>query len=202
MGLLDDNNNVVKFKARFVAKVFSQGYGKDYLETFSPVALLQSIRTLAAISAAKNLKIHHMDVETAFLNAKLTKIGADDSEVLLELPPGCESLEMGNIVKVFRALYGFKQSPREWNRVLHDFLINHGFTQTRADPCLYTRGKTLFVAIFVDDLFICGENDSELGEFKTKMKSTFKMTDLGLLTWYLGIHFNQLRLGTHESGWV
>jgi hypothetical protein len=125
MGLLDDNNNVVKFKARFVAKVFSQGYGKDYLETFSPVALLQSIRTLAAISAAKNLKIHHMDVETAFLNAKLNKIG-EDSDVLLELPPGCESLEMGNIVKVFRALNGFKQSPREWNRVLH---INHGFTQ-------------------------------------------------------------------------
>ena len=58
----DENNNLVKFKARLVAKGFSQVYGEDYVETFSPVALLQSIRTLTAIAAAKGYKIHHMDV--------------------------------------------------------------------------------------------------------------------------------------------
>ena len=58
----DENNNLVKFKARLVAKGFSQVYGEDYVETFSPVALLQSIRTLTAIAAATGYKIHHMDV--------------------------------------------------------------------------------------------------------------------------------------------
>ena len=115
----DQNNNLIKFKARLVAKGFSQVYGKDYLETFSPVALLQSIRTLTAIAAAKEMTIHHMDVETAFLNAPLTKI--NNENVFSELPDGCESMRLGKCVKVFRSLYGFKQSPREWNIVLHEY---------------------------------------------------------------------------------
>jgi hypothetical protein len=131
-----------------------------------------------------------MDVEVAFLNAELTKI-RDGEDVLLELPPGCEELGLGNIVKVFRALYGFKQSPREWNLVLHKYLVSLGFTQSIADPCLYIKDCSMFVAIFVDDLFICGENSDEIRLFKTQMSSKFKMSDLGLLTWYLGMHFTQ-----------
>ena len=185
----DENNNLIKFKARLVAKGFSQVYGKDYLETFSPVAMLKSIRTLAAIAAAKGMKIHHMDVATAFLNAPLTKI--DGNDVHLELPAGCNELGLGDVVRVFRALYGFKQSPREWNQVLHQRLLDLGFSQCIADPCIYYKGTELYVGIFVDDLFIVGSNPSIINDFKTKMKERFKMTDLGLLTWYLGMHFTQ-----------
>ena len=148
----DENNNLIKFKARLVAKGFSQVYGKDYLETFSPVAMLKSIRTLAAIAASNNMTIHHMDVATAFLNAPLTKI--DDEEVILELPSGCNELGLGQLVRVFRALYGFKQSPREWNKVLHEHLVSNGFAQSLADPCIYFKGNYLYVGIFVDDLFM------------------------------------------------
>ena len=95
-----------------------------------------------------------MDVETAFLNATLTKVGNQD--VLLELPDGCEN------VKVFRALYGFRQSPREWNLLLHSYLLDQGFTQSKADPCLYIKGDSLFVSIFVDDLFISISKDSKI----------------------------------------
>lgn len=185
----DENNNLIKFKARLVAKGFSQVYGKDYLETFSPVAMLKSIRTLVAIAAAKGMKIHHMDVATAFLNAHLTKIGDDD--VTLELPPGCAELGLGDVVRVFRALYGFKQSPREWNQVLHKQLLSDGFTQSVADPCIYFKGTNLYIGIFVDDLFICGRSPAIIDGFKEQMKSSYKMTDLGLLTWYLGMHFTQ-----------
>ena len=107
----DENNNLIKFKKRLVAKGYTQVYGKDYLEVFSPVAMLKSIRTIAAIAAGRGMSIHYMDVVTAFLNSPLPPIG--DKEVLPELAPGCESLELGNVVKVFRALYGFKQGPRE-----------------------------------------------------------------------------------------
>ena len=78
-----------------------------------------------------------MDVETAFLNAMLSKIGNSSEDILLELPDGCEELEMGRIVKVYRALYGFKQSPRERNLLLHNYLIGQGIVQSIADPCIY-----------------------------------------------------------------
>jgi hypothetical protein len=130
-----------------------------------------------------------MDVVTAFLNSPLTQIG--NKEVLLELPPGCDELGLGSVVKVFRALYGLKQSPREWNKTLHDDLIKQGFIQSVADPCVYYKSDQIYVAVYVDDLFICGSSDSLITEFKDAMKSRYKMSDLGLLTWYLGMHFTQ-----------
>jgi hypothetical protein len=64
------------------------------------------------------------------------------------------------------------------------------FTQTKADPCIYIKDN-LMVGIFVDDVFICGKDDHEISNFKTSVQKRFKMTDLGLLTWYLGMHFVQ-----------
>ena len=88
--------------------------GQKPVKSRSPVAILKSIRIIAAIAAGRGMSIHNMDVVTAFLNSLLPPIG--DKEVLLELAPGSESLELGNVVKVFRALNGFKPSPREWNK--------------------------------------------------------------------------------------
>ena len=172
-----------------MAKGYSQVYGEDYLEVFSPVAMQKSIRTIVAIAASNGMKIHHMDVVTAFLNSPLPAIG--NKEVLQELAPGCEPLGMGSVVKVFRAFYGFKQSPREWNKTLHDYFTAQKFTQSKIDPCVYYKGDELYVAVYVDDLFICGRNVTLITEFKTAMKSRYKMSDLGLLSWELGMHFSQ-----------
>ena len=64
------DGNVHTFKARLVTKGFTQTHGIDYDETFSPVAMLKSIRILMAISAYFNYEIWQMDVKTAFLNGK------------------------------------------------------------------------------------------------------------------------------------
>ncbi|KAJ9553519.1 hypothetical protein OSB04_017564 [Centaurea solstitialis] len=80
----DMDGNVHTFKARLVAKGFTQTHGIDYDETFSPVAMLKSIRILMAISAYFNYEIWQMDVKTAFLNGKLTK------DVYMEQPEGFE----------------------------------------------------------------------------------------------------------------
>ncbi|KAJ9565881.1 hypothetical protein OSB04_001847 [Centaurea solstitialis] len=69
----DMDGNVHTYKARLVAKGFTQTHGIDYDETFSPVAMLKSIRILMAISAYFNYEIWQMDVKTAFLNGKLTE---------------------------------------------------------------------------------------------------------------------------------
>ena len=67
----DMDGNVYTFKAQLVAKGFKQTHGVDYDETFSPMAMLRSIRILLAIVAYYDYEIWKMDVKTAFLNEKL-----------------------------------------------------------------------------------------------------------------------------------
>ena len=67
----DMNGNVQSFKGRLVAKGFRQIHGINYDETFSPVAMLKSIRILLAIVAFYDYEIWQMDVKIAFLNGNL-----------------------------------------------------------------------------------------------------------------------------------
>ena len=62
------DGSIEKYKARFVARGFSQKEGIDYEETFAPVARYTSIRSVLALAAVMKWKIHQMDVKTAFLN--------------------------------------------------------------------------------------------------------------------------------------
>ena len=64
----DANGSTEKYKARFVARGFSQKEGIDYEETFALVARYTSIRSVLALVAVMKWKIHQMDVKTAFLN--------------------------------------------------------------------------------------------------------------------------------------
>ena len=68
---MDDDSSVTIYKARIVAKGFRQVQGVDYDDTFSPVAMLKSVRIMLAIAAFYNYEIQQMDVKTAFLNGFL-----------------------------------------------------------------------------------------------------------------------------------
>ena len=104
------DDTIDRYKARLVAKDFTQEYVIDYEETFAPVAQLSSVRTLIAISAACKWPIFHMDVKNAFLNAELSE------EVNIKLPPGYSHPPgFPHIVcQLRRAHYGLKQAPRAW----------------------------------------------------------------------------------------
>jgi len=69
----DSEGQVERFKGRLVAKGYSQKYEIDYDETFSPVVLFSSIRTLLAYAVQRGMMIHQMDVITAFLNGELNE---------------------------------------------------------------------------------------------------------------------------------
>ena len=62
------DGSIEKYKARFVARGFSQKEGIDSEETFAPVARYASIRPIMALAAKLGWKLHQMDVKTAFLN--------------------------------------------------------------------------------------------------------------------------------------
>ena len=78
------DGSIEKYKARFVARGFSQKEGIDYEETFAPVARYASIRSIFSLAAVMKWKTHQMDVKTAFLN------GVVEEEVYVEQPLGFE----------------------------------------------------------------------------------------------------------------
>ena len=129
---LDESGVVVKNKARLVAKGYSQLEGIDYDETYAPVARMEAIRIFLAYAAHKNIKVHQMDVKSAFLNGELKE------EVYLQQPPGSESVEfLDHCYKLEKAVYGLKQAPRAWYETLSGFLVSSGYKRGVIDPTLF-----------------------------------------------------------------
>ena len=178
------NGLIERHKARLVAQGYSQRQGQDYEETFSPVVRFESIRTIIALAIQKGLKIHQMDVETAFLNGELTE------EIYMKQPEGfVEKGRENQVCKLTKSIYGLKQSPRCWNYVLDTQLKSMGFAQTKSDPCIYvsTIGEPFIIAIYVDDIVLVSKTDQRLTEVKREIESKFKVKDLGELHYFLGV---------------
>ena len=126
---LDANGEIAKYKARVVAKGFSQVHGMDYDETFAPVAYYDSLRLLLALAAHNNWTPMQYAVKSAFLYGTLNE------RTYLQLPPGYR--KPGTCVRLNKCLYGLKQSPREWYSRLSTFLSELGFAPTIFDPCVF-----------------------------------------------------------------
>jgi hypothetical protein len=172
-----------------VAKGYVQRQGVDFREVFAPVARMESVRLLIAFAAHHGWPIHHMDVKTAFLNGELLE------EVYVEQPPGfAVDGEEHKVLKLDKALYGLRQAPRAWNAKLDASLHSLGFVRSQTEHAVYRRGgskELLLVGVYVDDLVITGTSIEEVTRFKAEMTSLFLMSDLGELSFYLGITVQQ-----------
>jgi len=118
-----------------VAKGYNQQLGIDYLETFSTVARMTTIRTFLAIASFCDWHIHQLDINNAFLHGDLTE------EVYMLPPLGFETSKPNQVCKLMRSLYGLKQASRQWNAKLSSALSQMGFSQSKADPSLFTKGS-------------------------------------------------------------
>ena len=196
----NENGEVVRHKARLVAKGFSQQPGIDYEETYAPVARLNSMRLLFAIAAKENLEVFQMDVETAFLYGKI------DKEIYMKQPEGFIDKQHPNRVwRLLRSLYGLKQASMIWNAELHSYFLELGFVTNEADKCIYllrdahtepaiTTSNSLIIrpqqriytGIHVDDIITVATR-ADYKIFVARMEKRFKIKDLGLAKWILGI---------------
>lgn len=185
----DSEGNVVKHKARLVAKGYVQRKGVDYNEVFALVARLETIRLLLALSAKEGWKVHHLDIKLAFLNGELLE------EVYVTQPEGYEKKgQEGKVYRLLKALYGLRQAPRAWNARLDKCLKELGFRKCQHEQAVYTKcsnDNILIVGVYVDDLLVVGSNQDEIKWFKDQMSKQFEMSDLGLLSYYLGIEVQQ-----------
>ncbi|KAK1653507.1 hypothetical protein QYE76_071312 [Lolium multiflorum] len=181
----DENNIVIRNKARLVVQGFAQIEGMDFEDTFASVARLEAIRLFLAFASFHNFKLYQMDVKSAFLNGPLKETA------YVAQPPGFEDPRRPNHVYLLhKALYGLKKAPRAWYEFLRDFLLHDGFCMGTVDSTLFTKrvkGGGLFICqIYVDDIIFGGTNPNHNKAFELLMTRKFEMSMMGELKFFLG----------------
>jgi hypothetical protein len=179
-----------------VAQGFSQIEGIDYDETFAPVAKFASLRTILAIAAERDLELHQMDVKSAYLNGELSE------EIFMEAPPGFDVPE-GMVLRLIKAVYGTKQGGRVWYEEIRDTLGEMGYQRTDADHAVFVRHEggdepASLIALYVDDITMAAKSVKIIQKDKEALKARYEMSDLGELTWILGMHVTRDR----KAGWI
>ncbi|RVW73975.1 Retrovirus-related Pol polyprotein from transposon TNT 1-94 [Vitis vinifera] len=159
------DGSVERFKARLVARGFTQSYGIDYQETFAPVAKLNTIRILLSLAVNQDWCLQQLDIKNAFLNGDL------EEEVYMEIPPGFEeSMAKNQVCKLQKSLYSLKQSPRAWFDRFTKVVLKLGYKQGQADHTLFVKkshaGKLAILIVYVDDIILSGNDMGGVTEFE------------------------------------
>ncbi|CAI7854340.1 unnamed protein product [Closterium sp. NIES-53] len=193
------------FKARYVARGFSQRQGVDYFQTFSPTTL----RVLLHVAAQRDYELHSLDFSTAFLWGSLHE------EIWLRCPPGFTgSFPPGTQWSLRRPVYGLRQAPREWHDTLRTTLAALGFAPSTADPSLFLRTDTslppFYILVYVDDLVFATGDTAGLAHVKTTLAalgfapstadpSLFLRTDTFLPQFYILVYVDDLVFATADT---
>jgi len=183
----DETGKLIRLKARLVVCGNRQN-SEFWRETYAAVARSTTLKVVLALVAALNLECDAADVVTAFLNGRLD----DDEHIWIRLPDG-------RIVKVNKALYGLRRSPRLWYQELARYLASIGYHPIEADPCVFINSDGLIILAYVDDLIFITRTREEMAALKKQVFSKFKCHDLGPISHYLGIKIcRDRRQGTME----
>lgn len=143
-----------------------------------------------------------MDVQTAFLN------GTIKSEVYI-YPPDGYKIDENKVCLLKKALYGLRESPRDWYECFHDYISSIGFKRSAYDYCLYmktTNKNCIYVILYVDDLLLSSYDLQQIKEVKHLLNKKFNMKDLGKIKKYLRIEINykpeEKKLNLSQSGYI
>lgn len=150
---------------------------------------METVRLLLALATKNSWEVHHLDVKSAFLNGEIQE------EVYVTQPEGFEKKGRELLVyRLIKALYGLRQAPRAWYSKLSKCLKDIGFVRCPYEHAIYTKEigeDRLIIGVYVDDLLVTGTKVSIIEEFKDQMSNRFEMSNLGKLSYYLGIEVEQ-----------
>ncbi|KAI0999418.1 hypothetical protein K3495_g8777 [Podosphaera aphanis] len=182
-----DNCSLKRFKAKLVARGFSQVFGEDYNETFAPTVCMDTLRLFLATVAAEDLECYQFDIKNAFIESHL-------EETIYLSPPKCLDVKKGYVWQALRSLYGLKQAARDWNKLFEKELKSKGFIQSLADPCLFTHlDKSLKLLVYVDDCVASARKSKEIDWFSQILHDPFKTKPLGEIKKILGARITRDR---------
>lgn len=180
----DTSGNFDKYKARLVARGFSQKPGIDFNETFSPVVRHSTMRILFNLANELEMDIEHIDVTTAFLHSELKE------EIFMEQPMGYKN-DSNKVCLLQKSIYGLKQASRVWNDSVNKLLFTNGYSQTKCEPCVYVKRNSsnlTILAIYVDDFFLFTNDSVEKKQLLSNLSNKFNIKNLGSIKNCLGIN--------------
>jgi hypothetical protein len=188
------DGKIDRLKARLVAKGYTQIFGLDYGDTFSPVAKIASVRLFLAIAAIYHWPLHQLDIKNAFLHGELQE------EVYMAQPPGFTVNGASNLVcRLRQSLYGLKQYPRAWFGRFSNVLQEYGMTRCEADYSVFFLHSSpttcIYLLVYVDDIIITGNDKAGIQQLKQHLSLHFQTKDLGALKYFLGIEVAQSKNG-------
>ncbi|CAI7898427.1 unnamed protein product, partial [Closterium sp. NIES-54] len=157
------------FKARYVAKGFTQQQYRDFFLTFSPTSKPPTIRTLMDVAAREDFEIKSMDASSAFLQGRLKET------VFMDRPEGFPGEFPPNTVK--------------------EVLLSLDFHPSSADPTLFIRrhSEPFYILVYVDDFILVAKDSAQMTSVQAALSKALQMKDLGDLKHYLGMEFTRDR---------
>ncbi len=196
----DGNGKIDRYKARWVARGFSQRHGVDYSEVFAPVVRHSSIRTLLSIANRHNVDLYGLDISNAFARANV------DEDLWVEQPHGYEQTGPNGeplVCKLKKGLYGTKQAARLWHTTFRRHLLADGWIPYESDPCIFSRNTTKkgleFIGLYVDDGIHLCQNQAAHDELIDYCDESFPTTTQGPLHWILNCRITRDR--TNRTLW-
>ena len=184
------DGTVKKFKGRFCARGDKQIHGIDFFETYSPVVQWTTIRLMLILECVLGLVSKQGDVLCAFLHAILP-----DSEcVYIEMPHGFKQYDKHGrpkVLKLKRALYGLRQSPRAFWLHLTEKLERCGLKQSKLDPCLFIGSKVICI-VYVDDLLFWSPKAEFINELAEQLRAEeIELEEEGDAAGFLGVQLRR-----------
>ena len=179
----DPESKNPRYKARLVAQGYSQVEGLDYNETRASVVKITSIKIVLSLAARLRMLVHQFDVETAFLNGRLT------ITIYVEQPPGFIANGFEDCVLLLeKALYGLKQAGFEWLQELRRSMNEIGYRPCEEDENIFiSHDNRVIVAVYVDDILMIAHEEHRINELANEISKFFTIRPLGPVKRFLSL---------------